>query len=241
MMLAKLIHFLGRLLLPTGIASGIYAFFLIPNGYRAFAPQTFGLTQMSERLYVDDAREVGSLRGLIATADAETEAFFGPLKTRPTWVICTTQSCADVLDLRASGLTYGYHLLVIGPRGVNERTMTHERVHAELHQYLDLSDALSPRFPAWFDEGLATHLSGDQRVNRPANPRDADWILEAERFFDWLRIRRERTTRDRYGAAATLVEEIEDKVGRDGLLALIRDVGENRADLMDRRAEILAQ
>ena len=241
MLLVRLIRFIGHVLVVTFIVTATYAFFVIPNGYRAFAPQTFGLTRASERLFVDDIGSVASLRQLIEVADAETEGFFGPLATDPTWVICTTQTCADVLDLRASGLTYADLLLVIGPRGVNPRTMTHERVHAELHQYLDVTDALSPRFPAWFDEGLATHLSGDTRVTRFSDPRDADWILAAERYFDWIRIRRERTTRDRYGAAGTLVAEIEDKAGRDGLLELIRDVGENRADLMDLRTEILAQ
>lgn len=230
MFLLRLLTTVLRAVLMAGLVAGALAFAAVPSPYRAFTPETYGLTEVSATLYIDDPARADRVVALIAAAEANTRAFFGPLETDPVWVVCTTTACEDRLGMRANGLTYGYHLIVVGPDGVNERVLTHERVHSELHRHLGLSDIFGPRFPAWFDEGLASHLSGDPRLRQPADARDAEWILEARDFFSWNDLRDRADWRDRYGAAARLVAEIERKAGRDGLRELIRRVGEDGAD-----------
>ncbi len=227
--------------LSTALAMGVFAFFAVPNALRAFAPDLDGFVEISPTLHIDDPAAATRVQGLIRQAEAETQGFFGPLQTNPVWVVCTTPSCARAVSLRANGLTYGYTLIVLGPRGINQRTATHERVHAELHQYIGLEDILEPKFPAWFDEGLATYLSGDTRLRGPANPREADWIREARRLTDWRRLGITRDWNARYSAASRLVEEIEDMVGRDGLQDLIRRVGEDGVSFDQALAEAMGR
>ncbi len=202
----------------------------IPSPYRAFVPESYGLTQISTTLYLDVPAEADRVAALIAKAEANTKAFFGDLQTDPVWVICTADPCKAAFDMRANGMTFGTHLIVVGPKGVSEMILTHERVHSELHRHLDLTDVWKPRFPAWFDEGLAAYLSGDARLRQPRDARDADWIRAARRLWDWNAMRSQADWRDRYGAAARLVAEIEEIAGTDGLRALITRVGADGAD-----------
>ncbi len=195
---------------------------------RASTPDLFGMTELAPGLYLDDPAALARVRALIAGAERRTADFFGPLRADPIWVVCTGEACRDALALRSNGLSVGAAVLLIGPGGLNPVVMAHERVHAELHRYLGPRDIVRPRFPAWFDEGLAAHLSGDTRLVRPADPRDADWIRAAGRLAEWNGLRGAHDWRVRYGAAARLVAEIEERAGRDGLLRLIEDVGEGR-------------
>lgn len=200
------------------------AYAALPGAHRALTPWVFGLTAAGPGLWVDDRARAADVRTLAARADRTVAGFFGPLETRPRIVFCTTRRCADDFGLRPRGLTYGAHLVFIGPEGMNETIVTHERTHAELHRALRLSDLWDQRVPSWFDEGLASHLSGDTRYHRPVNARDADWICAARSFRDWGRLHPEHDWRATYGAAARLVEEIEEIQGRDGLRDLVEAV-----------------
>ncbi len=226
----RLVWALLRALTAAALVFATLAIAAVPSPYRAFVAEPYGLTQISPTLYLDDPAEADRVAALIAKAEANTVAFFGDLQTDPVWVICTASACEAALDMRANGMTFGYHLIVVGPKGVSEMILTHERVHSEFHRHLDLTDIWAPRFPAWFDEGLAAHLSGDTRLRQPADPRDADWIRAAHRLLDWNALRGKADWRDRYGAAARLVAEIEEIAGQDGLRALITRVGDGGAD-----------
>ncbi len=131
----------------------------------------------------------------------------------PTGLVCAPRS-----------LTYGHGLILIGPQGQTEMIVTHERIHAELHRSLRLSDLWDQRIPAWFDEGLASFLSGDPRLDRPAGPRDADWICTARSFRDRGRLHPTGDWRATCGAAARLVAEIDEIHGREGLRDLVTAV-----------------
>jgi len=221
-MLRRLIYVMCH----TAIVSAGLAYAAVPSPYRAVTPGLWGLENPAPDVYTDAPEEIGRILALIGRAEDTTRAFFGDLEKAPVWVICTTESCQRDFGFSANGLAMGYHFILIGPNGLNEMILTHERVHIALHKYMGPADILAPKFPAWFDEGLAAHLSGDTRLRQPADPRDADWIRAARRFFDWTRIRDTADWRDRYGAAARLVVEIEQAVGRDGLRDLIVRVGE---------------
>lgn len=212
-------------LLNASLALAALAYAAAPGPHRAATPTLWGLEKPAPKLYTDAPERAAAFQALIAEAEAETEAFFGVLERDPVWVICTTARCQDDFGFRSNGLALGAHFILIGPKGISAMIFTHERVHIALHNYLGPSDLLDPRFPAWFDEGLAAHLSGDTRLYQPDDPRAADWIRLARRLSDWNRIRPTRDWRDRYGAAARLVREIEETVGRDGLRRMIERVG----------------
>lgn len=219
--------------LALSLAAGI-AYATQPGPHRAVTPGLFGMAQPAPNLYIDAPEAAPAVLAMIAEAERVTAAFFGALRADPTYVVCTTQACRDGFGIRPKGLSLGYQLILLAPTGLDQTIVTHERIHAELHRFMGLRDLIDPRFPAWFDEGLASHISGDTRLNRPANPRDADWIKSARTFRDWGRLHRDggHHWRDTYGAAATLVAEIEGRLGRDGLLALIHRVAAG-ADLED--------
>ena len=62
-------------------------------------------------------------------------------------------------------------MIPIGPEGVSETIVTHEPIHAELHRSMRLPDVWDQWIPAWFDEELASHLSGDFRLDMAGNAR----------------------------------------------------------------------
>lgn len=200
------------------------AYAALPGPHRALTPGVFGLTEIAPDLWIDDPARAAVARGFARQADDTAAAFFGPLRTHPRIILCATQDCADRFGLKPSGLTYGHHLILVGPKGQNPVIVTHERIHAELHRSLRLSDLWDQRIPTWFDEGLASYLSGDMRLDSPDNPRDADWICAARSFRDWGRLHPAQDWRRTYGAAARLVAEIDEAHGREGLRELVAAV-----------------
>ena len=206
------------------LASITYA--AIPGYHRAITPAAFGMTKVTNTFYIDDPAQAETTAALIAQAEKLTSDFFGALRADPIYIVCTTQDCKDRFGLKPRGLSLGYHLILIDHIDDSALIFAHERIHAELHRFMGLTDLFHQRYPAWFDEGLASHISGDTRLNRPANVADADWIKAAHSFQDWGRLHQDHHWQDTYGAAARQVEEIEAHLGRSGLLDLIQVVGD---------------
>lgn len=204
------------------LALGIYI--EVPGIYRVLTPKAFGMTEIAPRIFIDDPREGPEVLSLLRKARTDSAGFFGSVDVDPRTVICTTRQCAETFAIETLGLAVGYHLVLIAPRGVNIRTLTHERAHIDLHAKMGLLNLARRPYPYWFDEGLASHVAGDNRLSRPANPRDADWVRAAQRLSQWNRLSISRSPQQVYGAAARLVEEIEDSRGRGGLKNLIEDV-----------------
>jgi len=178
------------------------------------------------RLITDMPEREDEFRALIAKAQENTRAFFGELNEEPTYVFCASQQCRALLGMsNVAGFAFGDHGIAISPVGITEMIVTHERVHTALHGMNGIGGMWNPRFPIWFDEGLASHISEDNRLTEPEDPREADWILEADSIWDWRALTEEKGWRASYGAARRLVTEIEDTVGRDGLRALVDRVG----------------
>ena len=238
-LLPKPLRRVGLAVLAGLLAAGA-AYATAPGWHRALTPGLFGMTQAAPGLYVDDPARAAEIQTMIDAAEARTATIFGPLQTDPVYIVCTTLECAKGFGLGSKGLIVGHHIILISPPGMNPLTFTHERIHAELHGHMDIRDLWDQRFPAWFDEGLASHLSGDDRLNRPENPRDADWIRSAQSFRDWSALPHATSWRDTYGAAARLVQEIEETAGRDGLLALIDEVA-GGADFDDALAKAMSR
>ena len=207
------------------IATAAAAAAALPGPQRALCPQCYGLSPIGGGIFTDAPHEADRLRALVETANRSVEVFFGTRGAAPRIILCTEAPCHQTFGSKPRGLTFGYHLVLIAPKGINRTIVTHELVHAELHRFMDIGDLWHQRFPAWFDEGLATLLSDDDRIDPAPPAADIAWIKSARNFRDWGRFIREREDwRPAYSAAAAAVGEIEARIGRYGLMDLIRDV-----------------
>jgi hypothetical protein len=187
-------------------------------------PEAFGLTQIAPGVF-SDRREAGQRAlALAKAAKARSARFFGDVGPDPRLILCTTQACRETFRIQGRGLTLGYVVVLIAPSGLTEATLLHERIHVDLHYAMGITGGVRAIFPSWFNEGLATYLSGTPRVARPVDPRNADWIAKVRTPLDWRRMRKSRRPEEYYAASARLVQEIEERVGRDGLQALVRRV-----------------
>lgn len=192
-----------------------------PGPYRAITPDAFGTVAVAPDIYTDAPGRAEELIAMVREAEERSAAFFSIRDARPVYILCTRAACRGNFGLTARGLTLGYLYVLISPSGIRPVTLLHERIHVDLHYRMGITDIFFPRFPSWFNEGLATYLSGGQRTQMPANARDADWVAEADTILGWKRVRRRNGTNRTYAAAARLVQEIDERIGRDGLAALV--------------------
>jgi len=196
------------------------AYAALPGAYRALTPGVFGLSSLGNGLYTDAPDRRAEFDRLYTASRTQSEAFFGNMQRTPRVIICTTQDCADIFDLKPRGLTYGKHLIFLGPKGVNKMILTHELAHIQLHSKMGPQDVFNQRIPAWFNEGLATHLSKDPRLTS-FTPKAAHWVKQAQSFRDWGRLHDTRDWQDTYGAAQSIVAALHVEIGDDGLRQLI--------------------
>lgn len=209
------------------LGSSVALYAALPGYHRAATPTWFGLTKVAPHMYTDAPDRAREFAGLLDQAQAVTSGFFGTPSEQPRLIICTTEACKRVFDMEVRGVALARRTVILGPKGVNVTILAHEQSHIDLRRHMGLRDVISPRFPSWFDEGLAGHLSQDARLTTYA-PADAGWIMASQTLRDWGRITGKHGWRDTYGAAKSLVADIEGQLGRDGLRALIAEVAEHR-------------
>jgi len=206
-------------------AMAVTAYAAVPGKHRIITPRLYGLTEIAPKIWVDETNRALEIITLVKLGKKNSAQFFEKNLSEPTYIICTQPICAVRFGMTTRGFVLGDKYVLIGPKGINEMIMTHEQIHADLHSYLGVSDVLEPRYPMWFNEGLATHLSKDDRLNRPKHVKDALWIKEAMTFRDWGRMTNASNWRDTYGAAARLVEALENQIGIEGLQEIVHRVG----------------
>lgn len=208
----------------TLAAAAAYA---TPGPQRMIAPELYGLSEIADGIYTDDPSKAGQEMLLISQANARVKAFFGRLEATPRYVLCTTMMCERTFGkTNRIAVTYGWHAIHLPPRGTLDThlgpiLLTHERMHSELHKRWGVGQLWDDRFPTWFDEGLASYVSGDDRLRLDHSDADREWISHARRFYSWGSFVRARGWADAYGAAASSVARIERKVGEKGLHELI--------------------
>lgn len=200
---------------------GVAGYAAVPGYHRAATPAVFGLTKITPRLYTDNPDQAPQMTAMIAMAQAQSAKFFGARLSDPTYLICTTQACADTFALKPRAVALAGRAILVGPKGVNTMILTHETIHTDLHSAYQLRDIWDQRFPAWFDEGLASHLSNDTRLTNDPAPQ---WITKTRARRAWGRLHATHDWRDTYGAAQSMVRLIESEIGRDGLRTLVARV-----------------
>lgn len=163
-------------------ALAIVAYTAFPGWHRALTPTLFGMHKIAPNIYSDAPDKSKPHLALISAARTQASDFFGPLQTNPRYILCTTDRCTKRFGLRTRGLNLGYHLILIGPKGINASIITHEIAHSELHRTMGLRDMTKPKFPSWFDEGLASYISNDTRLSFVGDPH---WIKSVRNFRQW--------------------------------------------------------
>lgn len=198
-------------------------------------PACFGFEEIAPRIHVESvlsAAERVRLLEHLGQARSAIKGVFGALESDPAILVCAREDC----DRRfggggTRGVTFGWHIVQIAPRGRNAVVLTHELAHAEFHRRAGFKALASASYPAWFDEGLAVLLSRDARfvdASGVGAPRcRGNWGEEEvaqlpSSMGQWMRELGDN--RSLYTRAACKVARWYAAAGREGLLAFIDDL-----------------
>ena len=125
-------------------------------------PSCYGLERVAEGIYAEPSAP--DLAPMIAKARARVAAYYGAFDHQPVLLICQSDAChARIGSGGARAVTYGTRFIYVSPRGLQPVFLAHEFSHVELHARLGVWGMLIGAIPAWFDEGMAVLVSGDQR------------------------------------------------------------------------------
>ncbi|MCI2399372.1 hypothetical protein [Aliiroseovarius subalbicans] len=192
---------------------------------RALRSSPPGVVQIAPNVFIDDRVKAEKALRDLEQARAQVARFFGPAQSDPRIILCTTAPCKTTYLGKGGprGKTWAYHVVALGPKGVNRMIMAHELSHAELHRRMGLRDVLDHRFPSWFDEGLASYISRDDRLSAPTPERIAR-IKQVRTARQWGRVVTQLGWKQAYGAAMVLVEDVAQAGGDKALRHLITEV-----------------
>ncbi|GHA50305.1 hypothetical protein GCM10008927_14140 [Amylibacter ulvae] len=224
------------LAIPNAIISAIPMLLLglyisTPGWHRALTPWAFGVTQVAPDIYSDAPERGPEFERMVAKAKTNAEKFFVTTRTKPIYIFCTKRPCHETFGSYPTGLAMGFHRVMIAPSGIKQNIVNHEQVHIELHRYVNSTNFLQPRFPAWFDEGLAEHLSGQPRFFAQVSSKSKSDVQSAITFGDWNTLVRRKGPAYAYSAAQSLVTNIMRQTGRDGMLEIIQTT-KSRSEFM---------
>lgn len=201
----------------------------IAGPHRMMAPNWFGMLEIAPNIFAPESMpRTARVEAIALAEDGETavEAFFGWPSSRPIIVLCPKDSCdAFFGQSGVAGIAYGRRVIRLNESGINSEIMRHELAHTALKERIGEVNAALGAVPAWFDEGLAVLISGDKRyMGAPEEAALAD--LRAEPYWNlWGQHVQTHGHVAAYTAAHAMVRQIEDEIGRDGVIALINRVG----------------
>ncbi len=218
-MLQGLAHSFSILVNVAAVAAIFAA--AVPGTHRVIAPGSYGLTEVSDRVWTDAPARAAELRSLANRARSQIIDFFGDIPPKPTLILCTTRACARTFGIRGNGLSIADMVVMVSPGGLTLGTLTHEMTHSRLHRRMGLRNIMFQPYPTWFDEGLATHVATHPDWQGRVSPDARARIRTVRRFWQWDDAYRELGVGRAYASAAREVAAIESRIGRDGLLELI--------------------
>jgi hypothetical protein len=207
---------------------------------KVFFPTLFGMDEITDNLYVDNAMSAGDraqVRLVVDQARTRVAAFFGDLSTSPVVLACATETCSTAFG--GSGpraKSFGESRMLLSSRGTTLPIISHEWTHIELHHRIGLWRMRL--VPTWFDEGLAVVVSDEpthserqweeiQRLHLPIPQLTEllstnDWIMAVHSYGD------DNDSKDpsngRFVVYSTVGHEVRRWhaiAGRDGLLDMI--------------------
>lgn len=204
-------------------AMGMAAVFsaAIPGSHRVVAPASYGLTEVSDRVWTDAPSRAQELRSLANAARRQVMDFFGDAPPKPTLILCTTRRCAQDFGIGGNGLSIADMIVMVSPGGLTLGTLTHEMTHSRLHRRMGPRNIVAQPYPTWFDEGLATHVAKHPDWQGGVTPESRARVRKVRRFWQWDDAYRELGVGRAYASAAREVAAIENRIGREGLLELI--------------------
>ena len=155
---------------------------------RSLAPETFGLTCVTDTLCVEDPQTAPPAQRLATGALRFVEANIGSLNRSPKFLFCDTVECFDRFGHHEFSAQYvwGTNIIVINEAGWRDHIVVHEVIHHWQAEHFGLIKASS--WPSWFIEGMAYSMSNDPRRPLPREDIEA-YRLEFEQWLaagnDW--------------------------------------------------------
>lgn len=169
---------LGRILFLLMIIP-FMAWFLV-KPVRVLQPAWLSLPCTEEPVCVDDNAQLAQARALYEDALNSLSPPLGPLNSRPHFVFCSSQQCADQFGLGArSAVTIADWGTVVGPKAWKDYYVRHELIHHLQAQQWGVLRRMW--LPDWVVEGMAYALSGD-----PRHPLAEPWEAHRARFQVWF-------------------------------------------------------
>ena len=148
---------------------------------RVIAPQWNGVSCVTEQICLESLDKAEDAKMLYDSAVVFVNEFVGKLKTNPRIIFCTSAECFGAFGSRApaKAKTVGLSGIVVGPDGWENHIIRHEIIHHLQSEQLGIISQW--RSPAWFKEGMAYYLSGDDRnLSEPLKS-------YRDKFGDWYR------------------------------------------------------
>lgn len=132
------------------------------------------MERLTPNLVVDSGMSPATrdqLKSDAEAAEAKVRLFYDVFARRPVLVACSTEYCDRRLGgrgARAITMSTPFATIIrVSPRGLNTTILAHEFSHVELHHRIGVWKLLRGAIPAWFDEGIAVIVSGDDRYLKP--------------------------------------------------------------------------
>ena len=194
----------------------------LPGPHRVIFPLSYGMIEISDRVWTDAPERAEELRSLANQARNRVRQYFGDEPPKPTLVLCATRPCASTFGIGGNGLSIADMTVMVSPSGLTRGTLIHEMTHSRLHRRMGLKNIINQPYPTWFDEGLATHVANHPDWQGTVTPTSRQRVREVRRFWQWDEAYRELGVGRAYASAAAEVAEIERRAGHQGLLALIK-------------------
>lgn len=193
----------------------------LPGTHRVIFPASYGMSEISDRVWTDAPERADELRSLANEARDRVRQFFGDEPPKPTLILCTTTHCATSFGIGGNGLSILDMAVMASPGGLTRGTLMHEMTHSRLHRRMGLRNVINQPYPTWFDEGLATHVAKHPDWQGTVTPASRQRVRDVRRFWQWDDAYRELGVGRAYASAAAEVAEIQRRAGHQGLLALI--------------------
>lgn len=158
----------------------------------AACPSCYGFERIAPGLLVERSMaspERERLSAEVGRASARVARRLAESARRYALVVCASDECDARLGGRgARATTYSTPFgsaVRVSPRGANETILAHELAHVRIHALVGLRRQITGDLPAWFDEGLAVIVSGDERYVREGRATECSEAALPTSPFEW--------------------------------------------------------